>query len=54
MVIEEKLWSILLSSICSVSEDIVKICRFSLNYIIGYEKTQEPIKVRELKITVSK
>ena len=51
---EKKLRSLPLSSVCSVSEDIVKICGSSLNYIAGYEKIQEPIKVRELKITVSK
>lgn len=40
-----------LSSICSVSEDTIKVCGSSLSYIIVCENIQELIKVRELKIT---
>lgn len=48
---EKKLSSLPLNSLYSFSDDIVKICGSLLSYIIGYEKIQEPIKVRELKIT---
>lgn len=50
----KKLRSLPLSSVCSVSEDTVKMCGSSLSYIIGCEKIQEHIKVGKLKITVSK
>lgn len=51
---EKKLMSLSLSSVRSVSEDTVRICGSSTSYIIGCENIQEHIKVRGLKITVSK
>lgn len=48
----KKLSPLLLNSLYSFSDDIVKICGSILNYVIGYEKIQEPVKVGELKITI--